>query len=118
MEGVNDSIPGFTISYQEGDDVFIKEDILVEQITVADLKKKMTQIYNTTESMDRFIKYHEGLKEIIMEDLLRQDNERMRAKQDVLNDTQTYDRSYPMPEILEHDQHPDKVHAYAAKNSS
>ena len=55
VEGVKDSIPGFSITYQEGDDVFIKEDILVEQITVADLKKKMTQIYNTTESMDLFI---------------------------------------------------------------
>ena len=46
VEGVKDSIPGFSITYQEGDDVFIKEDMFVEHITVNDLKKKLNKIYS------------------------------------------------------------------------
>ena len=34
---------------------------------------------------------------------------------DLLNDPKTYDRSYSLPEVLEHDKYPEEVHAYAAK---
>jgi hypothetical protein len=34
---------------------------------------------------------------------------------DLLNDPKTYDRSYSLPEELEHDKYPEEVHAYAAK---
>ncbi len=42
VEGVNDFIPGFSITYQENDDIFIKEgsNIFVEHITVEEFKKK------------------------------------------------------------------------------
>jgi hypothetical protein len=32
-----------------------------------------------------------------------------------LNDPKTYDRSYTLPEVLEHDKYPGEIHAYAAK---
>ena len=50
VEGVNGSIPGFSIAYQENDDMFIKEDMYVEHISVTDFKKKLDDIYRSTES--------------------------------------------------------------------
>ncbi len=50
VQGIKDSIPGFSITYQENDDVFIKESVYVEHITVDDLKKKLDNIYRSTES--------------------------------------------------------------------
>jgi hypothetical protein len=56
----------------------------------------------------------DNLKEIILNQLIQEDEERMQAK-DLLNDPKTYDRSYSLPEVLEHDKYPEEVHAYAAK---
>ena len=56
----------------------------------------------------------DNLKEIILNQLIQEDEERMRTK-DLLNDPKTYDRSYCLPEVLEHDKYPEEVHAYAAK---
>jgi hypothetical protein len=38
----------------------------------------------------------------------------MQAK-DVWNNRSKYDRTFSFPEILEHDNHPEEVHAYAAR---
>ena len=32
-----------------------------------------------------------------------------------MNDPKTYDRSYSLHEVLEHGNHPEEIHAYAAK---
>jgi hypothetical protein len=42
VEGVKDSIPGFSISFQDNGDMFIKEDyaMYVQHITVDEFKKK------------------------------------------------------------------------------
>ncbi len=44
VEGVKDLILGFSITYQEGDDVFIKEEMFVEHITFNGLKMKLNEI--------------------------------------------------------------------------
>jgi hypothetical protein len=49
-----------------------------------------------------------------MNNLIREDEERMRSK-DVWKSQSTYDRSFSLPEVLEHDKHPEEVHAYAAR---
>ncbi len=54
------------------------------------------------------------MKEIILRDLIKDDEEKMRSK-DVWKDTSTYNRSYSFPEVLDHDHHPHEVHAYAAR---
>ena len=51
VEGVKDSIPGFSIIFQDNEDMFIKEDnaMFVEHITVDEFKKKLDTIYRSTE---------------------------------------------------------------------
>jgi hypothetical protein len=88
--------------------------MFVEHITVEEFKKRLDSIYQSTASPNKFYSMQENLKEIILNELIREDEERMRTK-DMLNDSSTYDRSYSFPEILEHDKYPDEVHAYTAK---
>ena len=116
VEGVKDSIPGFSITFQDNEDMFIKEDnaMYVQHITVDEFKKKLDSIYRSTESPSQFCSIHDNIKDIILKDLIREDEERMQSK-DIWKDKQAYDRSFSFPEILEHDKYPEEVHAYAAK---
>ena len=114
VEGVKGSIPGFSITYQENDDMFIKEDMYVEHISVTDFKKKLDDIYRSTESPNQYNSIHDNIKDIILNDLIREDEERNRGK-DVWKDQQTYDRSFSCPEVLEPEKFPGEVHAYAAR---
>jgi hypothetical protein len=41
VEEVKDSFPGFSITYQEGDDVSIKDDMFVEHSIVNNLKQSL-----------------------------------------------------------------------------
>jgi hypothetical protein len=104
VEGVKGSIPGFSITYQENDDMFI-EDMYVEHISVTDFKKKLDDIYRSTESPSQYNTIHDNIKDIILNDLIREDEERNRRK-DIWKDQQTYDRSFSCPEVLEHDKFP------------
>jgi hypothetical protein len=47
VEGVKDFIPGFSITFQDNEDMFIKEDdaMYVEHITVEEFKKKLDTMY-------------------------------------------------------------------------
>ena len=116
VEGVQGSIPGFSISFQDQEDMFIKKDgnMFVEHITVDEFKQKLDEIYRTTESPTQFYSIHDNIKEIIMKDLIKEDEERKKSK-DVWKDQSQYDKLYSFPEVLEHDQYPEEVHAYAAK---
>jgi hypothetical protein len=116
VEGVKGSIPGFSILFQDEEDMFIKKDgnMFVEHITFQEFKQKLDDIYRTTESPTQFYSIHDNIKEIIMNDLIREDEERMRSK-DVWKSQSTYDRSFQLPEVREHDKHPEEVHAYAAR---
>ena len=108
VEGVQGSIPGFSISFQDEEDMFIKKDgnMFVEHISVQEFKKKLDDIYRSTESPTQFYSIHYSIKEIIMNDLIREDEERMRSK-DVWKSQSTYDRSFSLSEVLEHDKHPE-----------
>ena len=70
------------IPYQENDDMFIKEDMdmFVEHITVEDFKKKLDSIYRSTESPSQYNTIHDNIKEIILNNLIREDEERTMAK--------------------------------------
>jgi hypothetical protein len=116
VEGVKGSIPGFSITYQENDDMFIKEDMdmFVEHITVEDFKKKLDSIYRSTESPSQYNTIHDNIKEIILNDLIREDEERTKAK-NIWKETNTYDRTFSFPEVIEHEKIPEEVNAYAAK---
>ena len=94
--------------------MFIKEDMFVEHISVAEFKDKLDEIYRSTESPSQYNAIHDNIKDIILNDLIREDEERMRKK-DVWKDQQTYDRSFSCPAVLEHDQFPEGVHAYTAR---
>ena len=74
--------------------------MFVEHITVQEFKQKLDDIYRTTESPTQFYSIHNSIKEIIMNDLIREDEEKMRSK-DVWKNLS--------------DQYPDEGHAYAAK---
>jgi len=78
-----DSIPGFSI-------------------TVDEFKKKLDTIYRSTELPSQFYSVYDSIRDIILKDLIREDEERMQTK-DVWKDHQTYDRSFSFPEVLEHD---------------
>ena len=116
VEGVQGSIPGFSISFQDQEDMFIKKDgnMFVEHITVDEFKQKLDDIYRTTESPTQFYSIHDNIKEIIMKDLIQEDEERTKSK-DVWKNQSKYDKTYSFPEVLEHDQYSEEVHAYAAK---
>ena len=119
------SIPGFSISFQDDSEedmfnVFIKNlkdgKMFVEHTTVQVFKQKLDDIYRTTESPTQFYSIHNKIKEIIMNDLIREDEEKVRSK-DVWKSQTAYDRSFPLPEVLEHDKHPEEAHAYAARTA-
>ena len=88
--------------------------MFVEHITVEDFKKKLDNIYRTTESPSQYNSIHDNIKEIILNDLIREDEEKAKAK-DVWTETNTYDRAFSFPEVIEHEKIPEEVHAYAAK---
>jgi hypothetical protein len=92
VEGVKDSIPGFSITFQDNEDMFIKEDnaMYVQHITVDEFKKKLDSIYRSTESPSQFYSIHDNIKDIILKDLIREDEERMQSK-DIWKDKQAYD---------------------------
>jgi hypothetical protein len=96
--------------------MFIKKDgnMYVEHISVEEFKKKLHDLYLSTELPSQYVTIQEDIKEIILNDLIREDEEKAQAK-DVWNNQNKYDRSFSFPEVLEHDDHPEKVHAYAAK---
>ena len=56
------------------------ETCFVEHITVQEFKQKLDDIYRTTESPTQFYSIHDNIKEIIMNDLIREDEEKMRSK--------------------------------------
>ena len=116
VEGVKGSIPGFSIAYQENDDMFIKEDMdmFVEHITVEDFKKKLDSIYRSTESPSQYNTIHDNIKEIILNNRIREDEERTKAKT-IWKETNTFDRLFYFPEVIEHEKIPEEVNAYAAK---
>ena len=98
--------------------MFIKEgsNMFVEHITVDEFKRKPDNIYQSTTSRSKFYSMQDNIKEIILNELIRGDEERMRTN-DMLNDPRTYDRSDSLPEVLEHDKYPDEAHAYVAKTA-
>ncbi len=82
VEGVKDSIPGFSITFQDNEDMFIKEDntMFVEHITVDEVKKKLDTIYRPTKLPSQFNSVHDTIREIILKDLIREDEERKQTK--------------------------------------
>ncbi len=52
VEGVNGSIPEFSIFFQDQEDVFIKKDgnMYVEHVPVEEFKKKLHDLYFSTDS--------------------------------------------------------------------
>jgi hypothetical protein len=116
VEGGKDSIPGFSITFQNNEDLFIKEDnaMYVQHITVDEFKNNLDSIYRSTESQSQFYSIHDNIKDIILKDLTQKDEEQMQSK-DIWKVNQAYDRSFSIPEILKHDKYPEEVHAYAAK---
>ena len=63
VEGVEGSIPGSSIACQENDDMYIKEDMFVEHISVAEFKDKLDEIYQLTESPSQNDVIHDNIKE-------------------------------------------------------
>ncbi len=56
VEAVQGSTPGFSILFQDQEDMFIKKDgnVYVEHITVNEFKQKLDDIHKTTESPTQF----------------------------------------------------------------
>ncbi len=77
---------------------------------MAEFKAKIDEIYRSTESLSQY----NSLRLVCKNDLIRADEERMRSK-DVLEDHQTYNRSFSCPEVFQHDKYPGEVHEYAAR---
>ncbi len=62
VEGVKYSIPGFSITFQDNEDMVIKKDnaMYVQHITVDEFKKKLDSIYRSTESPSQFYSIHDS----------------------------------------------------------
>ncbi len=76
-------------------------------------KRNSTAFINQDSLQASFYSMQDNLKEIILINLFRK--MRRGCNKRLLNDPKTYHRSYSLPEVLEHDKHPEEVHAYAAK---
>jgi hypothetical protein len=57
----------------------LKEDnaMYVQHIAVDEFKKKLDSIYRSTESPSQFYSIHDTIKDIILKDLIREDEEQM-----------------------------------------
>jgi hypothetical protein len=77
VEGVKDSIPGVSITFQDNEDKFMKEDnaMYVEHITVDELKKELDTIYRSTELPSQFYSVYDNIGDIITKDHVREDRE-------------------------------------------
>ena len=110
------SIPKMTLWYGEDDEVFFYEgsEVFVDKMTVDDFNKRLEEIFDTTHSMQEYDSIRDNIQKIIMEQLIREDQDRTSAK-DSLNDTGTYSKSYSFTATLQHDEFPEVSVAYAAK---
>jgi hypothetical protein len=92
VEGVKDSIPGFSITFQDNEDMFIEEDsaLYVQHITVDKFKKNLNSIIDQLNYRVSSIQYMTKTKTLILKELIREDEERMQSK-DVWKDKQAYD---------------------------
>ncbi len=77
-------------------------------------RRNLTPYIHQLPSQFYSVHWHDNIREIILKDLIRKDEERMQTK-DVWKVHRTYDRSFSFPEVLEHDKYPEDVRAYAAK---
>ena len=57
---------------------------------------------------------HDNIKDIILNYLVREEEERMR-KNDVWKDQHAFDRSFSCPAVPEHDKYSEEVHLYTAR---
>jgi len=115
VEGAG-AIPKMTLWYGEDDTVFVYEgdELWVEQITVSDFNAKLEEIFHTTSSQKQYDYVRDNIQKILMEQLIREDEEKTASKQP-LEYGGTYDRSYSFSAALAHDKHPDVSLAYKAK---
>ena len=57
VEGVKGSIPGFSITYQENDDMFIKEDMYVENISVTASRRNLIKFIDQRSHLVNIIRF-------------------------------------------------------------
>ena len=75
VEGVEYSIPGLSITFQDNEEMFTKEyyDVYVQHTTVGEFKEKSNCIYLSTESPSQFNSIYDNIKDIILKDLIPED---------------------------------------------
>ena len=105
-----------TLWYDEDDEIFMYEqsDTFVEKITVDDFNGRLKEIFATTKSMREYDSIRENIQKIIMEELIREDQEKILAN-DLQRDTGSYDGSFSFAASLVHDEFPETAAAYAPK---
>jgi hypothetical protein len=79
VEGAEGISPGFSVEYQENEDMLIKEDpkTFVEHITVDHFKKKSSDVYRLTESTSKFYSIQDDVKDIVLKELIQKDEQKM-----------------------------------------
>ena len=88
--------------------------MFVDKTTVDDFNRRLEELLDTTHSMQKYDSIRDNIQKIVMEELISEDQNRTSAK-DSLNDTGTYSKSYSFVAILQHDEFPEVIVAYAAK---
>ena len=94
-----------SVSYGEGDEMFAREgtQMEVEKFTLSDFNAKLIVIFDTANSMREYNNVRDHIKQVILDDLIREDGERMQSK-DVLDDDTLYNKSFSLNSTLKHDQ--------------
>jgi len=105
-----------TLWYGEDDEVFMYEgsNVVIDKITVEDFNRRLEEIFDTTWSKNEYDSIKDNIQKIIMEELLREDQERSAAKQYV-NGNESYTKTYALTDVLKHDTYPETTVAYAAR---
>ena len=78
----------------------------VVKFTISDFNEKLTEIFDTADSMTEYNDFRDIIKQIIFYGLIREDEERMQSK-DVLDGNTLYDKSISLNATLKNNQHPD-----------
>ena len=88
--------------------------MVIDKITVEDFNRRLEEIFDPTWSKNEYDSIKDNIQKIIMEELLREDQERSAAKQYV-NGNESYTKTYALTDVLKHDTYPETTVAYAAR---
>ena len=79
VNGIEGVIPSMSVSYGEDYEIFVREgtQMEVEKFTLSDFNEKLIEILDTADSMREYTNVRDNNKQVVLDDLIREGEERM-----------------------------------------